>query len=187
MKYIQFVRKLPGARVPSRSTDRAGGYDLHAILPEGVERFTLAPGQRHKIETGIAIALSHQFVAWVTPRSGLADKHGVTVLNAPGLVDEDFRGSIKVVLINHGDEPFHVLPGDRIAQLVITGIATPAFVEVESLDATARGDGGFGSTGVSAITSPNGGGEIAGPGSRMATFPGESVGQLYAPLPHSGD
>ena len=108
---------------------------------------TLAPGERRTVPTGIRIALPHGYAAFVHPRSGLAAKHGVTVLNAPGTIDEDYRGEVKVILINLGAEDFTVRRGDRIAQMVIAPVTRGAFEEVDSLDDTARGTGGFGSTG----------------------------------------
>ncbi len=108
---------------------------------------TFAPGKRALVGTGLAIALPRGFEAQVRPRSGLAAKHGVTVLNAPGTIDEDYRGEIKVILINHGDEPFVVKSGERIAQLVIAPVARVTLDEQESLDDSARGAGGFGHTG----------------------------------------
>ena len=125
-------------------SDGAAGMDLAASLDTEV---TIAPGQRALVGTGLAIALPRGFEAQVRPRSGLAAKHGVTVLNAPGTIDEDYRGEIKVILINHGDEPFVVKSGERIAQLIIAPVARVTLVEQESLDESARGAGGFGHTG----------------------------------------
>lgn len=125
-------------------SDGAAGMDLAASLDADV---TIAPGKRALVGTGLAIALPRGFEAQVRPRSGLAAKHGVTVLNAPGTIDEDYRGEIKVILINHGDEPFVVKSGERIAQLVIAQVARVALDEVPALDASVRGAGGFGHTG----------------------------------------
>ena len=123
----------------------AAGLDVCACLPDG-ER-TLAPGARALIGTGLAIAVQSGWEAQVRPRSGLAWKHGVTVLNSPGTIDSDYRGEVGIVLVNHGQEPFVVRHGERTAQLVIAEVAQAQLVEVASLDETARGDGGYGSTG----------------------------------------
>ena len=125
-------------------SDGAAGMDLAASLDADV---TIAPGKRALVGTGLAIALPRGFEAQVRPRSGLAAKHGVTVLNAPGTIDEDYRGEIKVILINHGDEPFVVKSGERIAQMVIARVERVVLDEQTSLDASARGAGGFGHTG----------------------------------------
>jgi dUTP pyrophosphatase len=124
-------------------TEGAAGMDLFA-LPDG--DVTIQPGQRALVGTGVAIALPKGFEAQVRPRSGLAYKHGVTVLNAPGTVDEDYRGEVKVLLANHGQEPFVVKKGERIAQLVIARVERVAWEE-GALDETARGAGGYGHTG----------------------------------------
>ena len=111
------------------------------------ESVTLEPGARHLVSTGLSIALPEGFEAQVRPRSGLAEKHGVTVLNAPGTIDCDYRGEIKVPLINHGQDTFIIARGDRIAQMVIAPVTRINWAEVETLDETARGAGGFGSSG----------------------------------------
>jgi dUTP pyrophosphatase len=111
------------------------------------ENLTLKPGARALVATGIAIALPENYEAQVRPRSGLAVKNGITVLNSPGTIDTDYRGEIKVPLINHGQEDFVIARGDRIAQLVVAAVTTAVLVEVETLDDTARGAGGFGSSG----------------------------------------
>lgn len=128
--------------LPSYATAGAAGLDLRAA-----ENLTLKPGHRALVATGIAIALPVQFEAQVRPRSGLAVKHGVTVLNAPGTIDSDYRGEIKVPLINHGTEDFVIARGDRIAQMVVAPVAKVTLIEVDTLDETERGDGGFGSSG----------------------------------------
>ena len=133
-----------GLELPSYATSGAAGLDLRAA-----EAATLKPGARALIATGIAIALPKNHEAQVRPRSGLAVKHGVTVLNAPGTIDEDYRGEIKVPLINHGAEDFVIKRGDRIAQMVIAPVTHAKLIEVSSLDETARGVGGFGSSGKS--------------------------------------
>jgi dUTP pyrophosphatase len=141
------VLRLPhGADLPLPSYATAGsaGLDLRAA-----EALTLKPGQRALVATGIAIALPPSHEAQVRPRSGLAVKHGVTVLNSPGTIDSDYRGEIKVPLINHGSEDFVIARGDRIAQMVIARVEQVELAEVTSLDGTARGSGGFGSSGKS--------------------------------------
>jgi dUTP pyrophosphatase len=111
------------------------------------EDVTLAPGARHAVATGLALAIPEGFEIQVRPRSGLALKHGITVPNTPGTIDSDYRGELKVILINHGDEPFVIARGDRVAQLVLAPVVQAAWDEVAELDATDRGEGGFGSTG----------------------------------------
>lgn len=133
-----------GPLVPQ--TDGAAGSDLKAALPE-VETLVVEPGARVLVPTGLAMAIPPGYEAQVRPRSGLAAKFGVTVLNAPGTIDSDYRGEVKVILINHGDTPFEIRRGDRIAQMVVARVAAAAFFEVERLEDTARGAGGFGSTG----------------------------------------
>ena len=134
-----------GLTLPARATAGAAGADLVAA-----EELTLSPGQVHAVATGIALALPEGYEAQVRPRSGLALKHGVTVLNAPGTIDADYRGEVKVILINHGAEPFRIARGDRIAQLVVAPVIATRFERVDALPDTARGDGGFGSTGIKA-------------------------------------
>lgn len=133
-----------GLNLPTYATEQSAGMDLSAALEEA---FELAPGERALIPTGLAIALPAGYEAQVRPRSGLAVKHGVTVLNTPGTVDADYRGEIKVILINHGQEPFTIERGMRIAQMVIARHANVQWSVVEDLEATERGAGGFGSTG----------------------------------------
>jgi dUTP pyrophosphatase len=142
---VRIVRVHPDAQLPRYMSDRAAGLDLYSSPASGV--CVLAPGERQLVGSGVAIALPHGYEAQVRPRSGLALKHGVTVLNAPGTIDEDYRGEIKVLLVNHGQEPFAIKPGERIAQLVVAKVERVAFAEVESLDETARGAGGYGHTG----------------------------------------
>ena len=136
-------RDLP---LPAYETADAAGLDLRAAVPDDAP-FVLAPGARAAIPTGLAIALPPGFEAQVRPRSGLALKSGITALNSPGTIDADYRGEIKVILINHGAEPVSFNRGDRIAQMVIAPVTRAAWDEVETLDETARGAGGFGSTG----------------------------------------
>ena len=143
------VVRLPhadGLELPAYGTAGSAGMDLRAAVPEGAP-VTLAPGQRALIPTGLAIAVPEGHEAQVRPRSGLAIKHGVTCLNTPGTIDSDYRGEVQVILINHGQEPFVVRRGERIAQMVIAAYARLEWEEVDSLDDTARGAGGFGSTG----------------------------------------
>ncbi len=143
---VEIQRLAHGADLPLPSYATAGsaGLDLRAA-----DAHSLKPGGRALVATGIAIALPQGFEAQVRPRSGLAVKHGVTVLNAPGTIDCDYRGEIKVPLINHGSEDFTIARGDRIAQMVIAPVVVARLAEVDSLEATARGAGGFGSSGKS--------------------------------------
>ena len=134
--------------LPAYETAHAAGMDLRAAVPAD-EPLTLRPGDRHAVPTGLAMAIPPGFEGQVRPRSGLALRHGVTCLNSPGTVDADYRGEVKVILINHGPEAFVVRRGDRIAQLLISPVSRATWREVESLDETARGAGGFGSTGAS--------------------------------------
>ncbi|MDB5431272.1 MAG: deoxyuridine 5-triphosphate nucleotidohydrolase Dut [Caulobacter sp.] len=143
------LRRLPhaeGLPLPAYETTGSAGMDLRAAVAEG-ETLTLKPGARDMVPTGLCIAVPHGFEAQVRPRSGLAAKAGVTCLNSPGTIDSDYRGEVKVILINHGEEEFHIRRGDRIAQLVIAPVAQALWAEVADLDETARGAGGFGSTG----------------------------------------
>ncbi|BDU75353.1 dUTP diphosphatase [Mesoterricola sediminis] len=138
-----------GLPLPGRATPHAAGMDLRAALPEG-EAWTLAPGERKLVPTGLVMAIPEGWEGQVRPRSGLALRHGVTVLNAPGTIDADYRGEVAVVLVNHGAEPFTVARGDRIAQLLLA--PAPAWdwapeTEAAALGETQRGGGGYGSTG----------------------------------------
>ena len=143
------IRQLPhgeGLALPAYQSAHAAGLDLLAAVPEDAPMI-LAPGKHALVPTGLTVALPPGFEAQVRPRSGLAAKHGVTVLNAPGTVDADYRGEIGVLLINHGDSPFSIQRGERIAQMVIASVIQVELVAVASLTATDRGSGGFGSTG----------------------------------------
>ncbi len=143
------IQRLPngdGLPLPSYQSAGAAGLDLVAAVPETTP-LTLAAGARALVPCGIAIALPRGFEGQVRPRSGLAARHGVTVLNAPGTIDADYRGEVMVLLVNLGTEPFAVMRGTRIAQLVVAPVARAGVVEVMTLDETARGAGGFGSTG----------------------------------------
>jgi len=133
--------------LPAYETALAAGADVRAALPDG-DPLTLKPGERFMIPTGIAIALPPGWEAQMRPRSGLAAKYGIACVNAPGTIDADYRGELKVILINHGTEDFTVNRGDRIGQIVIAPVWQANFVEAEELDDTERGAGGFGSTGV---------------------------------------
>jgi len=145
---VEFQR-LPhgeGLPPPAYQTTDAAGLDLMAAVPEN-EPLTLAPGKYAMVPTGLAIALPPGHEAQVRPRSGLAAKHGVTVLNSPGTIDADYRGEIRVILINHGDTAFVIRRGERIAQMVIAPVVQAALVPTVALPETGRGAGGFGSTG----------------------------------------
>jgi dUTP pyrophosphatase len=133
-----------GLPLPSWQTEGAAGADLHAALLEPV---VLEPGHRALIPTGLCLALPHDYELQVRPRSGLAIRHGVTVINAPGTIDADYRGELQVPLINLGQQPFRVSRGDRIAQIVLAPVIRAHWVQVEALNETPRGSRGFGSTG----------------------------------------
>lgn len=139
------VKRLPhgeGLDLPAYATDGAAGMDVVSA-----EDVTIAPAARHAVATGLAVAISPGYEIQVRPRSGLALKHGITVANAPGTIDSDYRGEVKVILINHGSDAFAIRRGDRIAQLVLAPVTRAGWLEVEHLEETARGEGGFGSTG----------------------------------------
>lgn len=140
------IRRLdPKAPIPGYQTEQAAGMDLAAFLPEG--EFILAPGRIAMVRTGLSIAVPDGFEAQIRPRSGLASKHGLTLPNSPGTIDSDYRGEVIVPLINLGREPFTITHGLRIAQMVIAPVVRVQVVEAAHLDDTARGAGGFGSTG----------------------------------------
>jgi dUTP pyrophosphatase len=139
------IMRLPhgeGLPLPAYATSGAAGMDVVSA-----EDVVIAPGARHPVATGLALAIPEGFEIQVRPRSGLALKHGITVPNTPGTIDSDYRGELKVLLINHGNEPFAIARGDRVAQLVLAPVVQAAWDEVTSLDETVRGAGGFGSTG----------------------------------------
>ena len=142
------IKKLrETATLPTQGSAQAAGYDIYADIPEG--ELVINPGQIQKVSTGICAAPEENDVALcLFPRSGLATKQGVTLINSIGLVDSDYRGEIIVPLVNHGQFPVHIKDGDRIAQLVVIGITRANFEEVAELSGTSRGEGGFGSTGV---------------------------------------
>lgn len=133
-----------GLDLPGYATAGAAGMDIAAAVDDP---FVLAPGERAAIPTGFQVAIPRGFEIQIRPRSGLAFKHGITVANAPGTIDSDYRGEVKVLLINLGQEPFTISRGERIAQMVVAAVTTASFNTVTSLDETARGEGGFGSTG----------------------------------------
>lgn len=139
------VKRLPhgqGLDLPAYATQGAAGMDVVSA-----EDVTINPGARHAVATGLAVAIPPGFEIQVRPRSGLALEHGITVPNTPGTIDSDYRGELKVILINHGTDPFAVRRGDRVAQLVLAPVTQASWLSVDELDETARGDGGFGSTG----------------------------------------
>ncbi len=146
------VHQLPhglGLDLPVAATPHAAGMDLRAAIPEG-EAWEICPGQRRLVPTGLVMAIPPGFEGQVRPRSGLALRHGLTVLNAPGTIDADYRGEVAVVLVNHGEAPFELRRGERIAQLLVAPVASWTWVpepSVEALGDTERGSGGYGSTG----------------------------------------
>jgi dUTP pyrophosphatase len=140
---LHFTRLSDEAREPSRAHDGDAGFDLYAVEPAAI-----GPGERASVGTGIALAIPDGWAGLVLPRSGLATRHGITLPNAPGLIDSGYRGEVRVLLLNtDAREPFEVAPGDRIAQLVLVRHESPELIEVESLEETVRGGGGFGSSG----------------------------------------
>jgi dUTP pyrophosphatase len=140
---LRFTRVSEGATAPTRAYDGDAGYDLYAA-----EAAHLGPGERASVGTGIALAIPDGHAGLVLPRSGLAARHGIALVNAPGLIDAGYRGEVRVLLLNTDrEEPFQIGVGDRIAQLVLVQFAGEEIVEVESLDETVRGAGGFGSSG----------------------------------------
>lgn len=141
---VEIMRLSHGAGLPLPAYATSGAAGMDVVSAEDV---TLAPGARHAVATGLALAIPEGYEVQVRPRSGLALKHGITVPNTPGTIDSDYRGELKVILINLGAEPFTIQRGDRIAQLVLAPVVQAAWDEVSELDATTRGDGGFGSTG----------------------------------------
>jgi dUTP pyrophosphatase len=139
------LKRLPhGVDLPLPEYATAGAAGMDVVSAEDIK---IPPGGRHAVATGLAVAIPHGYEVQVRPRSGLALKHGISVPNAPGTIDSDYRGELKVILINHGAKTFAILRGDRIAQLVVAPVTRATWVEVDELDETARGEGGFGSTG----------------------------------------
>ena len=139
---VKFLPHGEGLELPIYATAGAAGMDVVSA-----EDVTIAPGARHAVATGLAMAIPPGFEVQVRPRSGLALKHGISVPNAPGTIDSDYRGELKVILINHGTEPFAIQRGDRVAQLVLAPVTRATWLVSDELDETARGEGGFGSTG----------------------------------------
>jgi dUTP pyrophosphatase len=144
LQVLRVSARQPPLPLPAYATAGSSGLDVAADVDADV---VLARGGRALVPTGLAVAVPPGFEVQVRPRSGLAAKHGVTVLNAPGTIDADYRGEVRVILVNHGDAPFTVRRGDRIAQLVVAPVVRARVEEVDALDATARGAGGFGHTG----------------------------------------
>lgn len=146
MSHVIKFKRLPGhedIHLPQKMSALAAGFDIHAAVNEPL---VIQPGERTLVPTGLILELPDHLEAQVRPRSGWAIKHGITALNSPGTIDADYRGEVKVILINHGEEPFEIQRNDRIAQLVIQEVLRISFVEVEELSATERGEGGFGSS-----------------------------------------
>ena len=143
MQILKLARLAKQADIPNYQTEKSSGLDLAAI-----EMVIIAPGHWQSVRTGLSVAIPGGHEGQIRPRSGLAAKHGVTVLNAPGTIDEDYRGEVKVLLINHGRDPYTIKPGDRIAQIVICPVVRVRVEAVDTLDPTGRGAGGFGSTGL---------------------------------------
>lgn len=142
------LKRLPGNEdipLPRRMSEWAAGFDVHAAVTEPM---VLAPGQRALVPAGFAMAMPKELEAQIRPRSGLAFKHGITCLNTPGTIDADYRGEVKVLLINLGQEPFTIERGERVAQIVFQRVAQVSLEEVDELSETVRGEGGFGHTGV---------------------------------------
>ena len=135
-----------GARLPAYASEGSAGADLTAHIDGTI---TIPPGGRAMVPTGLHLEIPKGYEGQVRPRSGLAFEHGVTVLNSPGTIDSDYRGEVRIILINHGDMDFHIASGDRVAQLIVSAIERADFVASDSLGETERGSGGFGSTGVS--------------------------------------
>ncbi|MCL2602230.1 MAG: dUTP diphosphatase [Treponema sp.] len=142
---VRVRRKSPDVALPRYESSGAAGMDIRAFIPEDI---TLAPLERARIPTGLFVEIPSGYEAQVRPRSGLAARAGITVVNAPGTIDSDYRGEVEILLINCGSQPFTVKNGDRIAQMVIAPVVRAAIVEAEMLSDTARGAGGFGSTGI---------------------------------------
>ena len=142
--HIQALPHGEGIDLPFYATTHAAGADLRAAIDDDI---IIEPGKHVLIKTGFAMALPDNFEAQIRPRSGLALKHGITVLNSPGTIDADYRGEVGIILINHGEQPFRVERGDRIAQMIIAPFAQADFMAVDTLSETERGEGGFGSSG----------------------------------------
>jgi dUTP pyrophosphatase len=141
---VRIKRLRPDASLPRYMTSHAAGMDLAAAIDEPI---TLAASERASVGTGIAISLPESYEAQIRPRSGLATRQGITLLNSPGTIDADYRGEIRVILINHGSEAVTIRAGDRIAQMIVGPVTRVDWIEVDELDVTERGGGGFGHTG----------------------------------------
>jgi dUTP pyrophosphatase len=144
---VKRLEHFAGLELPAYATEGAAGMDVLAA-----EDVALAPGERWPVATGLCVAIPPGYEIQVRPRSGLALKHGISVPNTPGTIDSDYRGELKVILINHGGEAYTVRRGDRIAQLVVSPVVRATWLKVDELDATQRGEGGFGSTGTAAVS-----------------------------------
>jgi dUTP pyrophosphatase len=144
---VKRLEHFAGLELPAYATEGAAGMDVLAA-----EDVALAPGERWPVATGLCVAIPPGYEIQVRPRSGLALKHGISVPNTPGTIDSDYRGELKVILINHGGEGYTVRRGDRIAQLVVSPVVRATWLKVDELDATQRGEGGFGSTGTAAVS-----------------------------------
>jgi dUTP pyrophosphatase len=142
---LKTLDNFEGLQLPAYETDLAAGVDMRAAVDASIN---LSPGERQLIPTGLAMALPAGYEAQIRPRSGLAYKHGISVVNTPGTIDADYRGEVKILLINHGSKNFEINRGDRIAQMVIAPVTQAGFECVDTLSETARGAGGYGSTGV---------------------------------------
>lgn len=142
---LKTLENFKGLNLPAYETDLAAGVDLRAAITDTIN---LASGERALVATGLVMALPHGYEAQIRPRSGLAYKHGISVVNTPGTIDADYRGEVKILLINHGQKMFEINRGDRIAQMVVAPVTQADFQLVNSLSDTARGTGGYGSTGV---------------------------------------
>jgi dUTP pyrophosphatase len=145
------IQRLPAARdlpLPSHGSPGSAGFDLRAALPEGEGEVVIRPGERLLVPTGLVLEIPPGWEGQVRPRSGLALRHGIGIVNAPGTIDSDYRGEVAVILINLGEAPFSLKRGDRIAQLVISRVETVEWEEAAMLEESGRGTGGFGSTGV---------------------------------------
>jgi dUTP pyrophosphatase len=144
---VKRLDHFAGLELPDYATEGAAGMDVLAA-----EDVALAPGERWPVATGLCVAIPPGYEIQVRPRSGLALRHGISVPNTPGTIDSDYRGELKVILINHGSEAYRVRRGDRIAQLVLSPVVRATWLKVDELDQTGRGEGGFGSTGTGAVT-----------------------------------
>jgi dUTP pyrophosphatase len=155
MSSIQLrIRRLPHCHsVPKYASEGAAGMDLYAAIEE---EKSLSPGERMRMPTGVAIEIPPGYQGQVVPRSGLADRHGISLTNCVGTIDSDYRGEVQVLIINHGNEPFTFKRGDRVAQLVLVAVPPVEIVEVDELSTSARGAGGFGSTGIGLVSEAKG-------------------------------